>query len=172
MELFETIAKRHSYRGTFLDTPVPEADLRRILTAGIQAPSGFNTQTTSYVVVTDPALRDRIAALHPVPCMTTAPVLLVALSESVETHYGLRFEIEDYAASVENVLLAITALGYASVWIDGMMKRDGISQAIAGILRVPAGKTVRAVLPVGVPTEHGRQKEKQPLEQRIHYNAF
>lgn len=172
MELFEAIALRHSYRGAYLDTPVPDADIRRILTAGIQAPSGFNAQTTSYVVVTDPALRAQIAQLHPVPCMQTAPVLLVALSESVDTHFGLRFEIEDYAASVENVLLAITALGYAGVWIDGVMKRDGISRAIAGILQVPAGKTVRAVIPVGVPAETVCQKEKQPFEQRVHYNAF
>lgn len=172
MELFEAIAKRHSYRGKYKDLPVSDADIRKILTAGIQAPSGYNTQTTTYVVVTDPALKEQIAALHPVPVMQTAPVMLVALSESKDTHFNLRFELEDYAASVENVLLAMTALGYAGVWIDGMMKRDGIGQAIGEILHVPAGKTVRAVIPVGVPEETVCQKEKKPFEERVHYNAF
>ena len=172
MELFEAIAKRHSYRGPYTDQPVTQEDLNRILTAGIQAPSGYNTQTTSYVVVTDPALRQQIAQLHPVPVMQTAPVMLIALSESVDTHFGLRFEIEDYAASVENVLLAITALGYAGVWIDGMMKRDGIGAAIGRILNVPAGKTVRCVIPIGVPEQSVVQKEKKPLAERVHYNAF
>ena len=172
MDLFEAIAKRHSYRGRFRDVPVPEEDIRKILTAGIQAPSGYNTQTTSYVVVTDPALKARIAALQPMPAIVTAPVLLIPLSERVETHENLYFEIEDYAASVENVLLAITALGYAAVWTDGMMKLRGTGQAIAEILNVPAGKTVRAVIPVGVPEETVCQKEKKPLEERVHYNAF
>ena len=60
MELFETIAKRHSYRGKYKDLPVSDADIRKILTAGIQAPSGYNTQTTTYVVVNDPELKAKI----------------------------------------------------------------------------------------------------------------
>jgi len=36
--------------------------------------------------------------------------------------YNLEFEIEDYAASTENIMLAITAMGYSGVWMDGMMK--------------------------------------------------
>ena len=53
MEFFETVAKRYSHRTPFLDQPVPDADVRKIVEAGIQAPSGQNCQTTSFVVVTD-----------------------------------------------------------------------------------------------------------------------
>lgn len=172
MDFFETVAKRHSYRGKFKDLPVPEEDIRKILTAGLQAPSGYNTQTTTYIVVTDPQLRAEIAKLQPMPAIATAPVLLVPLSEEVETHENLRFEIEDYAASVENVMLAITALGYAGVWTDGMMKLHGMGQAVAKLLNVPKNKTVRAVIPVGVPEQAACQKEKKPYEERVHYNAF
>ena len=54
MEFFETVQKRHSYRGAFWDKPIPDADIRRILQAGISAPSGYNAQTTRFAVVTEP----------------------------------------------------------------------------------------------------------------------
>ena len=53
MDVFEAIAKRHSYRGPFRDRAVPRADLERIVQAGLQAPSGKNAQTTSFVIVDD-----------------------------------------------------------------------------------------------------------------------
>ena len=34
------------------------------------------------------------------------------------------FATEDCAASVENMLLAVTALGYATVWLDGVLTAD------------------------------------------------
>ena len=46
MDVFEAIARRHSYRESFRDEPVPRADLRRIVQAGLQAPSGKNAQTS------------------------------------------------------------------------------------------------------------------------------
>lgn len=172
MDFFEAVQKRYSYRGKFKDIPVPQEDLEKILDAGLRAPSGYNKQSTTYVVVTDPALRDAIAKLQPMPAIATAPVLIIPLSEEVETHENLTFELEDYAASVENIMLAITAMGYAGVWTDGMMKLHGTGKAVAELLHVPAGKTVRAVIPVGVPETEGTQKEKMTIAQRVHWNAF
>ncbi|HQP90064.1 MAG TPA: nitroreductase family protein, partial [Bacteroidales bacterium] len=63
MELFDAIAKRHSYRGPFLDRPVPREDLRRIVQAGLQAPSGKNAQTTAFVIIDDPALVQRMSVI-------------------------------------------------------------------------------------------------------------
>lgn len=54
MDLFEAVARRHSYRGPYTDQPVPREDLRKIVQAGIQAPSGRNEQTTSFVIIDDP----------------------------------------------------------------------------------------------------------------------
>ena len=60
MEFFETVQKRHSYRGAFWDKPIPDADIRRILQAGISAPSGYNAQTTRFAVVTEPELLQEV----------------------------------------------------------------------------------------------------------------
>ena len=80
--------------------------------------------------------------------------------------------MEDYAAATENMLLAATALGYATVWMDGMTKADKANTAIRGILNVPEGKTVRTILPLGVPAEVGAPKPRKSFEERVHYNAF
>ena len=169
MEFFETVKKRHSYRGEFLPVPIPEDDLKAILDAGIRAPSGYNTQTTSYIVVQNPRLRSQLADMWPTPAMRTAPVIIVPVSEHVVTQKGLVFEIEDYGASVENLLLAITAKGYAGVWMDGAVKLEDMGKPVAELLGVPAGKTVRAVIPMGVPAQQWEQKEKKPLGERVRF---
>ncbi|WP_161843965.1 nitroreductase family protein [Pseudoflavonifractor sp. 524-17] len=172
MDFFEAAAKRYSHRTPFLDQPVPDEDVRKIVTAGIQAPSGQNCQTTSFVVVTDPALRKAISEQLATPATQTAPVILVVLSEHVVAPCGLPFEVEDYAAAVENMLLAATALGYATVWMDGMTKAPAANAAIAKLLNAPQGKTVRTILPLGVPAEVGEPKPRKAFDERVHYNAF
>ena len=99
-------------------------------------------------------------------------MILVVLSEHVVAPCGMAFEVEDYAAAVENMLLAATALGYATVWMDGMTKAPAACAAIASLLRVPEGKTVRTILPLGVPAKAGEPKPRKTFEERVHYNQF
>ena len=56
MNTLEAIQNRRSYRGRYADTAVPREDLRRILKAGLAAPSGCNKQTASLIAVDDPIL--------------------------------------------------------------------------------------------------------------------
>lgn len=46
MEFFEVVNARGSYRGTFNDIEIPEEDIRKILEAGVCAPSAGNFQET------------------------------------------------------------------------------------------------------------------------------
>ena len=172
MDFFEAVSKRYSHRTPFLDQSIPDADVRRIVEAGIQAPSGQNCQTTSFVVVTDPELRAKIAGVLSTPATKTAPVIIVVLSEHVMAPCGMVFEVEDYAAAVENMLLAATALGYASVWMDGMTKAEQANREIRSILNVPDAKMVRTILPLGVPAEPGMQNSRKAFEERCTYNRF
>lgn len=128
MEFFEVIEKRYSYRGAFKDQPVPKEDLVKIVEAAVKAPSGLNRQTCGFVVVTEPALRAKLNEIFPHQGIASAPAVIVALSSYKEVYKGKAFEIHDYAAAVENILLAVTALGYATVWTDGETA-DGDRQA-------------------------------------------
>jgi nitroreductase len=172
MDLFDAIAKRHSYRGSFTDAPVPREDLIKIVQAGIQAPSGKNEQTTSFVVVDDPALIAQIADLFNRPVCSTARAMIACVVDPRPVLPSLSFAVEDSAAAVENMLLAVTALGYATVWLDGVLRRDGIAARIGSLLGVPDGLTVRILLPLGVPAEPGQQKDKLPFSQRAWFNRY
>ena len=175
MKVFEAIAKRHSYRGPYEDRAVPREDLCRIVQAGLQAPSGSNEQTTTFVIVDDPGLIDKLRALHPTnKAMQQARAYIACIvDDAPEAVYGdLSFQVEDCAAAVENILLAVTALGYATVWIDGWLRRDSMAEEIGALLGLPEGKRVRVVLPLGVPAETHQQAEKKPFEERAWYNHY
>jgi nitroreductase len=175
MELFEVINKRHSYRGLFENRPVLREDLKRIVQTGIAAPSGCNCQTTDFVIVDDPALVRRIAEMHPTnKGFQTAQAFIAAIvdTQPVAAYEGMSFVVEDCAAAVENMLLAITALGYASVWVDGWLRVDQRAQKIGTMLGLPAGKIIRVILPVGVPVEQWPQREKKPFDQRAWFNNY
>jgi nitroreductase len=57
-------ATRSAWRSLDLDTPVDLDEIRGCLRTGLQAPSGSNQQSWRWLVVTDQALRDRIADLY------------------------------------------------------------------------------------------------------------
>jgi nitroreductase len=172
MDLFQAIARRHSYRGQFTAAPVPREDLMKIVQAGIQAPSGKNEQVVSFVIVDDPQVLANAAKIIDRPMCATARAMIVCVADPRPVFESMSFEAEDCAACVENMLLAITALGYASVWLDGVLRVNRVAERLGELLAVPPGKHIRIVLPVGVPVEQWPQKEKLPFNQRAWFNRY
>ena len=172
MDLFKVIEKRYSYRGEYKDKPVPRRDLARIVGAGLKAPSGCNAQTTTFVIVDDPALLAGIRGIHGMRAVQDAKSIIACVTSKKPkpVFKDLHFEVEDCAAAVENILLAITALGYGSVWIDGHLREEGRAEKLNKLLGVPAGRTVRIMLPVGVPAGKGPRREKKPFRERAWFN--
>jgi nitroreductase len=172
MELFEAIAARCSYRGNFTAAPVVRADLQRIVQAGIQAPSACNQQVASFVIVDDPLLLGQIADIVAKPVCRTAKAMIACIGDPRPVYGPWSFAAEDCAAAVENMLLAITALGYATVWIDGALRAEDRAQRIGQLLGVPSDRTVRILLPLGVPVDPVAQREKQSFHQRAWFNRY
>ena len=164
-----TFMKSSHYREEFDGAGIPKADLEEIVEAGIKAPSGYNHQTTSFIIVTNTEVKSKLAELVPTKAMKTAAAVIIPVSSYWEANNGLSFEIEDYAASVENIMLAIVAKGYAGVWVDGQMKLDHTGDKIAEIIHLEDGLTVRAVIPVGRPVKDVPQKEKKSFGERAKF---
>ena len=175
MDIFEAIAKRHSYRGQFRDEMIPRADLQRIVQAGLQAPSGKNAQTTRFVIVDDADLVRQIAGMRGANTAMRKSKAFIACIIDVNpeaVYEGHAFQVEDCAAAVENMLLAVTALGYATVWIDGWLRVKNRANTIGDLLSLPKGKIIRVILPIGVPIEAWLQKEKMPFAARAWFNGY
>ncbi len=174
MDLFEAIERRHSYRGAFKPDPVPEADLWKIAEAGVRAPSGCNRQTTHICVISDPQKLAAVAKLLPRPVVQTAKAIIAVVTDNRPAYGDVSFEPQDYSAAVENMLLAVTALGYATVWLDGALRNDGIAESIGEIIGLEDTEhfTVSVILPIGVPEEILPQHSRLPLSERVSFNAL
>ena len=98
--------------------------------------------------------------------------MIVCISDDRPVYGEISFYKEDCAAAVENMLLALTSLGYSSVWLDGVLRRDGNSEKIAEILGVPANKHVQILLPIGVASEPVPKSTRLPFEKRASFNSW
>jgi len=172
MDLFDAIANRYSYRGKFTDSPVLRKDLETIVAAGVHAPSACNEQVATFVIVDDKTLLRQIAEIIPKPVCQSAQAMIACVADPRAVYAGISFAGEDCAAAVQNMLLAITALGYASVWLDGALRAENRAARIGELLGVPAGKTIRILLPIGVSAEPGRPREKLPFDRRAWFNRY
>ena len=172
-DLIELIQKRHSYRGKYKPTPVPKEDLTLIMEAGLAAPSGCNKQTTSLIAVDDPELLKKLQTVIDPPFAETAPAIICVLTKRIIAYRDRCFSVQDYSAAIENMLLAITSLGYQSCWYEGhVTDEDRIGYKMAKILGVPDEYDLVCVLPVGIAETEPKGPVKKPFEERAWFNGF
>ena len=173
MNTLDIIARRHSYRGKFLPAPVPREHLTAILQAGLDAPSGCNKQTTSLIAVDDPEVLAHLRQVCPSLAAPTAPAYICVLTRRIIAYADRCFAVQDYSAAIQNMLLAIVALGYESCWYEGHVTgEDRIGGKIARALGVPEEYELVCLLPVGVAAEPVNGPKKQPFEERAWFNGF
>lgn len=133
MELTEAIYERRAVRD-YTAQPVGEADLRAVIDAAIQAPSGMNRQPWSFVVVSgraalerlsmqakayllktlDPQLagaRDHLAAVD-FNIFYNAPVLITVCATE-----GDAMAVKDCCLAAQNLMLAARERGLGTCWI-------------------------------------------------------
>ena len=172
MDFFEAVKKRYSYRGDYLPVPVPLNDLERIAEAGIAAPTGMNWQCVRLIILPDKEALQPIYDAVPTDRLQTAPAAIAVLTDSFTQDEKKNFELEDYSAAVENMLLAATALGYVSLWLDSPYFEGAMQKKALEALGLPNGYRLRAVLPIGKPAVEGSPKEKLPFSERVSYGRF
>lgn len=169
--VLNTIFDRSSYRGAFRDIPVPRHDLELILRAGIAAPSGCNRQTTAFAAVDDPEKVRAVKAIFDRPSCQSAPAFIMVFAQEAVAADGHFYYMEDFAAAMENMLLAIKALGYESCWYQGNV-RD-CAKELAAVVHMPERYQLKGLLPVGVPADEPvKLKRKKPFEARAWFNEY
>lgn len=156
MNTLEAIANRRSIR-RFKPDPLPDDVLRKILTAGLQAPSGKNRQPWHFVVVQGEKraemvrlMREGIARLkgwganigsaeHTARIMEQAPVTVFVFNEDVKRAEQEKLQeigryiwhvvnVQSIGAAIQNMLLAACELGVGSLWIgDVFVATDALS---------------------------------------------
>lgn len=163
MELFEAIEKRASVR-KLRPAAVSDEHLCRILDAGRRAPSGRNRQPIEFIVVRDRATIQQLARAQ--ACLGDVDLVVLVAADPGKSEFWL----EDVAAATENMLLAICALGYASVWIEGTLLRA--EEEHKRVLGLPERMRLMVALPIGEAVDPPQQAQKRPLQDMVHWERF
>jgi nitroreductase len=158
MDAIEAIRKRRSVRD-YTGEAIPREDLETIVDAGRLAATGNNRQPWDFIVVTEREMIERLKVAS--KWMEKAGAIIAVVLDP-----SSRWWVEDGAAAVENMLIASTALGYGSCWLEGYtLPRE---EEFKKLLEVPEEKRLLTLVPIGVPTEWPTI-EKRSLEEVLHW---
>jgi len=169
MNLYEVIKSRYSVR-SYLNKPVEQEKLDRILDAARLAPSGSNRQPWKFVVVRDAETRKKLVpACSNQEFVGQAPVVIagVGLMPDRIMSCGVPGDPVDVAIALEHVALAATAEGLGTCWI-GSFHQDQIRT----LLGIPANAKVIEVMTLGYPADHPRPKTRKPMKELVCYDQW
>ena len=157
--LMKLIHERRSLRRYDPEKRISSRDIERVLEAARLAPSAQNSQPWRFVVIQDPAARERFSrecfsgVFAPTRFAAAAPVLLVLCAERAkpllragEAILGTALYQLDCGIAGEHAVLAAAELGIGSCWIGWFNKK-----AAKRLLRVPRSLEAVAVIALGYP---------------------
>ena len=163
MEVFDGIRTLLAVR-RYLDRPVPEPVIRKILEAGRLTGSAMNLQPWHFIVIEDRETLRRLGALAPSgPYLAEAPLAIVVAVE--KTGYA----VSDASRAIHSMLLVAWSEGVGSNWVG-----FGGLEKVNARLGIPAGLDVLAILPFGYPVDRiGRgKKNRKPLRDIAHRERY
>jgi nitroreductase len=149
MKALACLKTRKSIR-KFKDVPVSQEIINDILDCARSAPSANNSQPWSFIVVQDPAQKEKLSQVQPwASFVADAPVCIVLCM----TGAGSDFSLSNYlsvACAGENILLATHAHGLASCWTYVKDFNDSsVEEKAREILKVSKDLEIIALFPVG-----------------------
>ena len=172
MDFFEAVEQRYSHKERFLPDAVPVEILNRIAEAGLAAPTGNNTQCVKLVILKSREEVQKLCDIVRTDGLSTAPAAIALLTDSEGHKPPYNFEVEDYSAAATQMLLAATALGYVSLWLDSPFFDEANQKAALDILGASERYHLRVVLPVGLPEGDSSRRNKLTFNERVSYGAM
>ena len=177
MDAITCIKTRRSIRKFKSDKVSPEIIKDIVLTASY-APSWKNTQTTRYIAITDPEIKDRISkeccGAHNQEIIDGAPMLVATIivdkrsgferDGSFSTSRKDAWQAFDNGIATQTLCLAANDLGLGTV-VMGLYDIDKASD----IIGVPEGQLLMALVAVGYPDEKPSVPKKKTVEDLLSY---
>ena len=166
MDALEALRLRRSVR-SYTGETIPKGDLETIIDAARLAATGGNRQPWEFVVVTDHGMIGKLQVAA--AWMEKAAAIIAVVMDP-----GSRWWVEDGSAAIENILIAATALGYGSCWLEGWtLPRE---EEFKKLLGIPAERRLLTLVPIGVssdgPPASWPVKEKRSLSEVLHWELY
>jgi nitroreductase len=162
MDFFDVVNKRVSVR-EYLDKPISQADIEKIIDAGRLAATARNDQPWRFAVVTG---KDKLQKLSELVSpngafLKGAAAAIIVLSENS------KYYLEDCSAATENILLAATALGIGTCWIAGD-KKD-YADKVTVFAKAQLGERLVSVVALGYQLKPLTHTVKKPLNELVRW---
>ena len=173
VDALEAIRGRRSVR-SFADKEVSRDDLEEIVKCGTLAPSAGNIQPWEFIVVRDQERKSALAeaAFHQ-SFIAEAPVVLVVLANRLRSSriYGRRgaelYSIQDTAAAIENILLAVHSKGLGACWVGAFDET-----ATADVVHPNDKARPVAIIPIGFPKHSSMAPPRRKLTEVLHEEIY
>ena len=171
MELYDVILKRRSIRN-YSAEPIPEEKLRRIIEAGLLAPTSRNRKPCEFYVVKDKAMLKRLSEVKPAggamlaDCATA--VVVAGDSDKADTW------IEDSSIALSYMQLVAADLGVGSCWcqirLRGSSSGSDAEGCVRGLLSVLDNYRIVGILALGMPENEPDQHSSCDANwSKVHY---
>ena len=147
----EEIYVRRSIR-KYIDKEISDEDVKKILKAGMNAPTARNLKPYEFVVVRNKNTLLKLSEMKKNSYFAKdSNVTIVLLARELSDYWQ-----QDLGAVSENMLLEATRLGIGSCWV-GITPNESYENYVREVLCIPQDIRVFSLMTLGYPGE-----EKQP----------
>jgi nitroreductase len=165
----KTIFERRSIR-KYTDKEVSDTIIKKMLKAGMAAPSAGNAQTWEFIVIDEEEIIEKIPEFHPYARMVEDAYKLILVCGNKEREKYEDFWIQDCSAATQNILLEATANNLGAVWVGVYPVQERVSN-LKNLLNLPENLIPFSIIPFGYPAEEKEIIDRYD-ENKVHYNKF
>lgn len=168
MEVWEAIRGRRSIR-RYKDELVDDEKIRKIIEAGIWAPSACNHQAWRFIIIDDSELLKELCRLGSASFLKNAHQAVLVLYNNQSDNLEYRDYIQSAAAAVENMNLMAYSLGVATCWINNLPNKSVVRRKF----KIPGYYDPIALLTLGYPLGRAADRpRKNEVDELISHNCF
>lgn len=168
MDIEEAIFTRRSVR-KYLDKPVEDEIISKIISAGFWAPSACNRQGWKFIVIKDKKIKEELVregVIH----LKNPPAGIFVLYDKRNLNKEYQDHIQSGAAAIQNMHLMAHSLGIGTCWVAHLPRKKRLRR----LLDIPWNYEPIALVTLG----YYEKKPKAPkrkfenVEELVCYNRF
>lgn len=159
MDLSEAIRNRRSIR-KYLDQPIDDSLLEKLVDAAQWAPSGGNAQRWRFIVITEPEMVNLVRQVTPGILASPPAIIVVCSMRTGRVNADSRMVGYEYAMASQNILLAAHGFGLGSCVIGSFSP-----VAIKELLSIPEGVEPELLITLGYPANIPRTPQRPSVSE-------
>lgn len=173
MELLSIMKNRRSIR-QYTDEAIPKEHLKKIVQAGLLAPSSKNIRPVEMIVVEDRKMLEKLSKSKQSgsAMLSNATCAIVVIADTSQADAW----VEDCSLAMGYMMLMAENLGIGACWVQERLRQTSqgskASEYVKEILNIPAHYEVEAILSLGMPAQSLPPQQWDEDKQKIHFETF